>query len=214
MFFERCGKLFFSQIRPFFLLLLVLFPPLLSALFLFFQHTQLQELEERFAAASRKGRVALSRKTQKERFLQRYASSNPYFIDQQIETLSFLQNERRHLESLLNHPALIRKEAIQQRLSFILSDENKLAFTEENIRTSSQMAEVDEKQRHPIQVDEEDLQRLLALIEDLRIGDHLPSKQSPQLLIRDFKLKKQQTALQTDVFELEMELLKREFIKS
>ena len=73
------------------------------------------------------------------------------------------------------------------------------------------MKEVEEKQRHPVQMDESDLKQILSLIEDLPVDSFLPSAGSPQLLIKEFRLKKQETPLHTEVFEVEMDLLKREF---
>lgn len=213
MFLERCGKFFFQQMRPHFFFILAAFPPLLAVIFLFFLNGSLKELEDRFAAAARKGKIAMERKAKKERFLYRYSNTDPYFLDQQIETLVFNQKEQDYLGSLLNHPAFPHKESLRDRLSFLLSSENKIVFTEENIRTSSHIKETDEKQKHPVQLDESDLQKLLSLIEDIPIGPYLPLKQSPQLLIREFKLNRQETSFQNAILEIEMDLLKREFIK-
>lgn len=213
MFLERCGILFFSRMRPTFFFLLVLFPILCSITYAWIDKNRFEEIEENFAAAFRKGRTSIDRKTKKERFLQHYLNPNPYFLDQEIESLKFLQKEKSHLESFLNHPALLRKELFQKRLSFLNSQENRLSFIEENIQTSSDIKETEEKQRHPIQLDEEDLQKLLTYVEDLPIKSYVPPKHSPQILIRDFKLRKIETALQTSIFELEMDLLKREFTK-
>jgi hypothetical protein len=62
-------------------------------------------------------------------------------------------------------------------------------------------------------MDENDLKTILSLIEDIPVDSALPSKSSPQILIKDFRLKKQETSLQTSVFEVQMDLLKREFTK-
>ncbi len=211
MFFERWGRLLFSRIRPPFFFALVVFPLFAAALFLFSEYTQLEELQGRFAKAARKEQAASERKARKERFLSRYSHANPYFLDQQIESFPLLQAKRQRLKSLLHHPAFPQPQAIQQRLEFL--EQNRLAFSEENIRTSPQMKEVDEKQRHSAQMDDNDLKKILSLIEDVPIGPYVPSEDSPQLIIKDFRLKKQKTPLQTEVFEVEMDLLKREFTK-
>lgn len=209
MFFENCGRFFFSRIRPSFFFALVAFPILAAALFLFLEYTKLQDLQERFSKAARKEKIASQRKERKERFLQRYSHANPYFLDQQIESFPLLQKEKQRLESLLHHPGFPNHQSFKDRLHFL--SENRLAFAEENIRTSSQIKEVDEKQRHPVQMDEGDLQKILSLLEDLPTDPLLHER--PQIVIKDFRLKKQQTPLQTEVFEVEMDLLKREFTK-
>jgi hypothetical protein len=210
-FFETCGQWLFSRIRPAFFFALTAFPLLAATLFIFFEKGNLQELEERFAAAARKEKIALERKFRKERFLERYSHVDPYFLDQQIESFPLLQAERERLDSLLHHPAFPESEALKERLRSLSN--NHLAFTEGNIRTSAQMKEVDERQRHPVQMDETDLQKILSLLEDVPIESHLPSNNSPQILIKELRLKKQETSLHMQVVEVDMDLLKREFIK-
>lgn len=213
MFLERWGKQLFTNISLPLFYLLMLSPLIFTAAMIYMEKSSFQELEDRFAAAVRKGKLAMERKAKKERFLLRYSRPDPYFLDQEIESLVFLRKEKERLQSLLHHPALPRKEPIQERLSYLAGSDNRLSFIEENIRSSARIKETEEKQRHPIQLDEEDLQKLLSLIEDLPIGSYSPNKQSPQLLIRDLKLKKLTTPLLTSVFEMELDLLKREFLK-
>jgi len=209
MFLEKCGQFFFLKMRPLFFFALVLFPLLTAAFFLSQKFSELQALEERFSNAARKEKLALERKARKERFLNRYSTSNSYFLDQQIESFPLLLNERLKLEALLHHPAFPESQAIKDRLSFL--KENRLAFVEEKMEVSSQIKEVEEKQRHPVQMDENDLKHVLSLIEDIPIETYSPASGSPQILIKEFRLKKQETSLQTEVFEVEMDLLKREF---
>lgn len=211
MFLEAFGKLCFAKMRPPFFFLLISTPILLIATYLGIQWLHLNELQERFTYACQKGKIALEKKAQKDRFLHRYSHPNLYFLDQQIESLSFLQGEQTQLQALLHHPALADKRAIEARLAFLSSDENRISFTEEAIRSSPHLKETEEKQRRPVQMDEEDLKNLLALIEDLSIDSYLPAEDRPQLIISDFHLKKKETPLKTEVLEIEMDLLKREF---
>lgn len=212
MFLEKCGQFFFSQIRPLFFFLLALFPVLAGLLLLFLETTQLQDLEERFAKAARKEKIAFERKARKERFLKRYAHSVPYFLDRQIESFALLEQEKEQLVSLLHHPAFPNHKSIHERLSFL--ENNRLTFTEEKLVSSSQMTEIEEKQRKAVQMDEADLQQILALIENVPVGPYFPSNESPQILIKDFRLKKIHTPLNTEVLEVKMDLIKREFNKS
>ncbi len=212
MFLEACGKFFFSKMRPLFFFILSTLPVLIAVFFLFLKLNQLQDLEERFAAAVRKEKTASERKMRKEKFLQRYSQADPYFLDREIESFPLLQKEKEKLESLLHHPAFPESQSIKNRLAFLY--ENRLTFMEENIQSSSQIKEVEEKQRRPVQMDEQDLKKILSLIEDIPVDSYTPPVQSPQILIKNFWLKKQETSLQTEVFEVEMNLLKREWINS
>jgi hypothetical protein len=209
MFLEKCGKFFFLQMRPPFFFILVIFPLIMAALFLSKGSRELQDLEARFAGAARKERLAMDRKARKELFLKRYSMANPYFLDQHIESFPLLQKERQKLESLLYHPAFPESQPIKNRLAQLA--ENRLAFKEERIEASSQMKEVEEKQRHPVQMDESDIKQILSLIEDVPVENYLPAAGCPQILIKELLLKKHETQFHTEVSEVEMDLIKREF---
>jgi hypothetical protein len=84
MFLEKCGQFFFLKMRPAFFYALVIFPLLAAALLLSQQSEEIQDLETRFASSARKERLALDRKSRKEKFLKRYSNSNTYFLDKQI----------------------------------------------------------------------------------------------------------------------------------
>lgn len=212
MFLEFCGKLCFSQIRPAFFYSFLLLPFVIAGSYLLSRHTSQQQLEVRFADAASKGKKAIERKTRKERFIQRYSNSDPFFLDNQIESLLFLQKELSAVQAMIDHPALSNKGILQERKAFFESETNRLAFTEENIRSTSKIKETEEKQRRPVQLDEQDLQRLLSAIEDISVGQYDPIPKMPQLLIRDMKIKKIENPFHSEVYEVEMELLKREWI--
>ena len=213
MFLERCGQILFSKIRLPFFYLLVLTPWIGVLSIFFFQKAQTEEMETRFGQATLQGKGALERKMRKEKFLSQFGDADPYFLDRSIESMVFLEREKEQLEFLLNHPALPQKEAVQARLAFLSGPENRLSFREENVRSSAQLKETEEKQRHPVQLDISDLETLLSRIEHCPIGNGVPLDKSPQLLVRDLKLRRITTPLQTEVFELELELLNREFLQ-
>ncbi len=209
MFLEKCGKAFFSQIRPLFFFILLV-SPILGALFFLMQKSALlQDLEVRFGKAARIERLAMEKKGRKERFLFRHSGADPYFLDRKIESFPLLQKEKKQCDALLNHPALPERGAFQERLAFI--NENRLSFKEEKIETSDEMKEVKEHQRLPVQMDETDLKEILTLIEDLPREEGVKENHLPHLLITDFRLKKINSPLYFDVFEVEMDLIKREF---
>jgi hypothetical protein len=211
MSFESFGKICFSRIRPLFFYSFLLIPFILSGSYLLHCHAHQQQLEARFADTAKLGKNAIIRKTRKENFIKRHSNPDPFFLDKHIESLSFLQNERSTISSMIHHPALSNKRLLQERLNF-LESVNRLAFTEENIRTSSRIKETDEKQRRPVQMSEDDLHRLLSSIEDIPVGQHEPLPNMPQLLVRSMSIKKMINPQYCEVYEVEMELLKREWI--
>lgn len=213
MFLEKCGKLFFLKMRPMFFFLLLVLPLIGAIFFLSLKSTSIQCLKERFQAALRKETLANERKQRRESFLTRYSNVTPYFLDQKIESLSLLEAERQKLISLLKHPAFPKSSAIQERLKFL--EENRLTFSEEKIISTPIYHETEESLRNSAQIDEIDLKQMLANIEDRQIEHYKPDKnlRRPQILIKNLRLKKQETPLSQEVFEIEMDLLKREFIQ-
>ncbi len=211
MLLEKIGKFYLSK-SPFFFLLMLL-PILAGSAYLFSSYAKIKELEERFYNACKKGRSAIEKKAQKEQFLERYAKPNPYFLDEKIESLTFLSGEILELETLIRHPALADKKLFESRLHFLKNGENRLHFVENEIRSSATIKETEEKQRHPVQMNGEDIKKLLSEIEDIPIESHVSSEHRPQMVITDFRLEKKQTPIKTEVFEVEMQCIKREFIK-
>jgi hypothetical protein len=210
-FFERSGKFFFQKMRPPFFLLLLGIAPLASGFFLFQQRKSIEVFQEQFSSVALKAKTAFEKKRRKERFLEIHKHSDPYFLDQEIESLSFLSSEKERLKSWLSHPAIANKSALQKRLHFLESDQNRLSFIDDEIQISKFMKETLEKQKMPIELDEEDLKNLLALIEETPFHLALPKMNRPQLIISDFSLTKKNAPLQNEVFELRMDILKREF---
>jgi hypothetical protein len=213
MFLERIGKFCFGVLNPLYFYFISLAPIFFALVYLLIQKGNLDDKEERFSFACKKGKLALERKSKKERFLNRYRNADPYFIDREIESLAFLEQEKEELSALLKHPALADKRQADSRLQFLSSEENRLAFAEEGIRTSTRMKETEEKQRHPVQMDEGDLKKLLALLEDLPIEGLSSLENRPQIIVTDFLLEKKDTSLNSTVLEVDMKLLKREWIR-
>lgn len=208
MFFKKCGLLFFSKMRPPFFFALTLFPILGAGFFLFSSSSSVSSQMDRFQSSRRKEKLAIERKNRKEKFLARYSNPNPYFLDQKIESFLFLESERKRLLSLQNHPAYPQSMHIEERLSFL--NENKLAFVEDKILSTSNLKETEERARFRVQMDEKDLKEVLFLIEDISSSSQT---RRPQLLIKEFRMKKIETPLKTEVFEVKMDLIKREFIR-
>jgi hypothetical protein len=213
MFLEKSGSLCFSKMRPSIYYLLLLVPFFLAAGRLFVEHVSLEEMENSFLTISQKEAAAFGRKARKDRFIKRHANPDPFFLDKQIESFTFLETERQKIESLLHHPALTNKRLLQERLEFIETQNNRFSFSEENIRSSSKIKETEEKQRYPVQMDESDLQRLFTLIEDVPLGINDLSQKMPQLIVCDCRIKKIENALHSEAFEVQMELLKREWME-
>jgi hypothetical protein len=216
--FEKIGRFLFQKNRmPIFLLSLSI-GPLLAAFFLYMEKQSFNALEETSSLAMRKVKSAFHRKHRKEAFLAKHENSDPYFLDKEIESLSFLNQEKKQLKGWLSHPAISNKDKLFRRIHFLENGENRLSFSEDEIQVSKTCKETLEKQRYPIEIDPNDLQKLLSIIEESSGEENeLENKPSslkgrPQLLICNFSMTKKNAPLQNEVFEITMDLVKREFI--
>jgi hypothetical protein len=132
---------------------------------------------------------------------------DPHYLDKNVETLTFLLPEVKKLESLLAENP--EEEQLGRRLQF-LKNGNRLIFSEEQIRTNDLFTEVEEKQQNPVEMNEEDLKKLLCLIEGITIWPYGPKEGRPQLIIKDFRLSKKELSSQEKVYVVSIQLIKRE----
>jgi len=191
--------------------LLLILAPLPLVWFAFHHYStlgHLEELEEKMQRVHVRKEEAQQSQKQQHALLSCLKEADPYYIDKHLETQRFLESEIKKLETLLSET--YTDESIQNRLVFLKEGNNRLLFAEEKMRTKDKMREVIEKQQHPIEVHEEDLKKLLSLIEGVTIWPYGPKEGRPQLFIQDLHLTRKQTAGRDPVFTLSMQLIKRE----
>ena len=132
---------------------------------------------------------------------------DPHYLDKHVETLLFLLPEIKRLEALQSEN--LDDESLSKRLQLLRSTHNRLSFAEEQIRSNELFREIEELQQHPVEMSEEDLKRLLCLIEGVTIWPYGPKEGRPLLIIKDFKLSKKEL-FKDKVFVVSMQLIKRE----
>lgn len=130
-----------------------------------------------------------------------------HYLDKNIETLTFLLPELKKLEAFSSENT---EEHTFKRLQFLKEGGNRLVFSEERVRSNELFREIEEKQQHPVEMNEEDLKKLLCLIEGVTIWPYGPKEGRPQLIIKDFRLSKKEISSQEKVFVISMELINRE----
>ncbi len=194
---------FFSQRKHFFLLLAFCFLLFFLATYSFFSKIkQFHLYEEKIESTSNFSKLTKSKRQKRHLFLEKYLNANTDFIQNKIEPLVFLESECRGLHSLKMHPAFSNSKFLLERLDF-LQNKNTLTFQQNILSAQSHLLEIQNKQIDPIEVNSKDLKHLLYLIE----GSSNIKK--PQMLIKKFSLKK----LQTDTFDLNIEILQRNFTR-
>jgi hypothetical protein len=134
--------------------------------------------------------------------------SDPFYIDKHLETLLFLESEIKKMEALFSDTAL--DDSTQKRLHFLKEGPNRLLFAEDKIRTKNKVREVMERQQQQVEMNEEDLKKLLCLVEGVTIWPYGPKEGRPQLVIQDFQLLKKRHESQDHVFTVHLNIIKRE----
>jgi hypothetical protein len=190
--------------------LLILAP--LPILYLLFHYSttveHIKELDEKMDILhTRKEQSEVVQKRQHS-VLSSLAQSDPFYIDKHLETLIFLESEIKKMEALFSDTAL--DDAAQKRLHFLKEGPNRLLFAEDKTRSKNKIREVMERQKQQIEMNEEDLKKLLCLVEGVTIWPYGPREGRPQLIIQDFQLAKKRHDAQDHVFVVQLNIIKRE----
>jgi hypothetical protein len=133
-----------------------------------------------------------------------YSEADQFYLENQLETMSFLKKEGETLQQLLKSPTFTGNEAAEKRYAYLTSHANQFEWIQGSVQTVEGIQECDTFLAHPVEIDALDLKEILLRIEGNRKG-------KPQLIITDFKLNKKALSSGNEVFELNMKLLKREF---
>lgn len=141
-----------------------------------------------------------------------FRDAEHFYIDKDIESIDLLEPEIESLTKVVNNPNFAEDDNIRKRLSFLGGPQNNLSFTEGVVQSTPFFQETTETLVHPVEVNMADLQNILAKIEGVEIGPYKPGPGRPQLIILDFKLEKKGISEKNEVFNLNMKLLKREFL--
>lgn len=174
----------------------------LFALLLFYSHKKsgLEELERKITLLSAR---AAEEKKEKEKEL--ISPCDPYFLDKYVESLPLLEPEMKRLAALLPHH--FDNEALAQRLKFLKDGQNKILFIEEKRTPRGSVQEIEEKLQHSVEMNEEDLKKLLVLVEGVTIHPYSPKMERPDISVLEFDLTRKKSFNEEEVFEVDLKLL-------
>jgi len=140
-----------------------------------------------------------------------YRNADHFYIDKHLENLSFLKPEAEALQTIVNNKYFAGDETVKKRLEHLKDQENKFLFSEGNVQAYPFFQETTASLVHPVEMNLNDLKKVLALIEGQPIGDNKSGPNKPQLIITDFKLDKKEITDKNDILLINMKLLKREY---
>jgi hypothetical protein len=183
--------------------------PFLLSFFHFFGGLQtLNQYKEEMERIQAKTLLVQESERKENSLLASLRHPDPHYLDKHIETLTFLLPELKKLEGI--HAENTEEERSRQRLHFLKEGGNRLLFSEEHIRANEIFREIEERQQHPVEMNEEDLKKLLCLVEGITIWPYGPKEGRPQLIIKDFSLTKKELSSQEKIFVVSMQIIKRE----
>jgi hypothetical protein len=141
-----------------------------------------------------------------------FSQADHFYIDKNLETMTFLEPEIESLRKMQGDPNFPDDENIKKRLEALTGSANAMHFTEGVVQTTPLFQEVTETLVRPVEVDVTDLQQVLCKIEGIAMGGCTPPPDRPQLIILDFKLEKKAVGEKNEIYQLNLKLLKREFL--
>jgi hypothetical protein len=141
-----------------------------------------------------------------------FSDADHFYIDKNLENLSFLEPEIESLKGMLNNPNFPDDDNIKKRLDTLTGSTNSMIFTEGVVQSTPIFQEVTETLVHPVEVNVKDIRHILCRIEGIPFDNCVPPPDRPQLIILDFKIDKKNVSEKNEVFLLNLKLLKREFL--
>ncbi len=191
-----------------YLLVIGLFPSFLVLFYFFSEKGAIQTLEKRIQALEEMAYLKQKRGELNKSIMVTYSGSDKFYIDKELESLQLLLPEIETLEKSVQTFTAIDNESLHERLSF-LKNTNKIVFAESNVQNLGGFTETTESLVKPVELDMADLQTLLTRIEKGENFDETSKK--PQLIITDFRMDRAPTLTGSEVFRINLKLLKREF---
>jgi hypothetical protein len=141
-----------------------------------------------------------------------FRDADHFYIDKYLETLTFLEPEVESIQKLISNKNFVGDDVVKKRLELLTGPGNSMAFSEGVVQASPTLHEVVETLVHPVEVNVSDIQKILSRIDGIDIASHKPGPNRPQLIILDFRIDRKNITEKNEVFQLNLKLLKREFL--
>lgn len=200
------------QSRIILYLLIIGLLPIVFAITNFFTNlSEFETLQEQMNQIYDQAYIKEKKQSQNMTIRKHYQHADHFYIDKQLETLSFLQPEIDALQTIIQNKYFAGDEIVKKRLETLTGPDNHLLFSEGNILKYPFFQETTATLTHPVEMNLDDLKKFLSLIEGRKMDHYQPGPNRPQLIITDFKMEKKEVTDQNDVFVINMKLLKREY---
>lgn len=195
-----------------YIMILCLIPSLIAGFYFYRYANEVETVDEKIESVRAQAMIKEKRQSINQALRTHFKETDPFYIDKQLETLTFLEPEVEAIQNLTKQKNFPEDETIKRRLDFLTSSANAVSFTEGVVQNYGVFQETTETLSHGIEVNLKDLHKLLTRIEGVSVGGETVPPGRPQLIILDFKLDKKKSSDKNEVFLLNMKLLKREFL--
>jgi hypothetical protein len=187
--------------------------PFLFVVFLFIsQKNDLKDLQENLETIEHLAFMKEKKQALNMAVHQHFRDADHFYIDKYLETLVFLEPEIEQLQKIVEDKNFSDDDRVKKRLEFLTTDANALVFSEGIVQTFPLFQETAETLVHSVEVDSKDIQKILARVEGMKIGEFTPGTHRPQLVVTEFKLDKKKVNDKNEVYLLDLKLIKREFL--
>lgn len=139
-----------------------------------------------------------------------YKDADRFYLEKQVESMRLLEKETDALQKASSQKSMAEDPRISRRLAAL--NNNTIVFSEGMVQSYPFFNEIPDSLAHPVEVDVADIRDLLAKIDGRKIGEDEPGPNRPQLLITDFRLDRKSTPNESEVYNLNFRLIKREYL--
>lgn len=139
-----------------------------------------------------------------------FREADRFYVDKHISALRLLDKESEALQNLVSQPHVAEDPRVTRRLTALAA--NTPVFSEGMVQSYAFFNEIPETLVHPLEVDVDDIKKLLSKIEGVKIGPNEPGPNRPQLLITDFRLDRKGSQGESDIYTLNFKFIKREYL--
>ncbi|MBJ7449834.1 MAG: hypothetical protein JHC93_05695 [Parachlamydiales bacterium] len=168
------------------------------------RHQKMKRLENGLQSAQDEMIKAAQRQSKNIEIAKTYQGRDQHYLEKNVESLQFLENEARCLKEWIETASFLDVSLLQDRLSFINNNKNKLCFRETQAEQLTKFNETLQVLQNPVEVNSYDI---INILEHLEFGEN-----TPHFLITDFKLERKNEKLQQEVFSLDLKLIRREYL--
>jgi hypothetical protein len=187
--------------------------PFIFVVFMFIsQKNELEEFQNSLETIQHQALIKEKKQALNMAVRQHFRDADHFYIDKYLETLVFLEPEIEQLHKIVQDKNFADDDRIKKRLELLTGQGNALVFSEGVVQSFPLFQETSETLVHPVEVNATDIQKILARIEGVKMGEYTPGPHRPQLVITEFKLDKKKVNDKNEVYLLNLKLIKREFL--